>query len=179
MRALAVMLGLLIAGCGASEAAGRLKAAEGRRCEATVAPMAVETGAPRLEWRLEAEDAAVRGVSQSAYRVLVASSRKMLDRGQGDMWDSGRVESGDSFGVVYRGKALDAEKAYVAGSDAERAQRCADGDADAEGSAELWVAVGGRSYGTDGGMGCQSEEQPGPLYAGRRGGVALSRTGRD
>jgi hypothetical protein len=72
----------------------------------------MEDAAPRLEWRLAAAQADGRGVGQSAYRVLVASSQQTLDADRGDMWDSGRVQSGESFGVAYRGKPLAAEKTY-------------------------------------------------------------------
>ena len=112
LRVLTVWVVLAGLGCGAGQAEGRLRAAEGLRCEAVVTPLAVEFEHPQLSWRLEASSAGLRGVGQSAYRVLVASSRRMLGGGRGDMWDSGRVESGDSFGVAYRGKALGAETAY-------------------------------------------------------------------
>ncbi|GGG76418.1 family 78 glycoside hydrolase catalytic domain [Edaphobacter dinghuensis] len=99
-------------GCGAGHAEGRLLAAAELQCDAKTQPMAVEEVAPQLEWRLAAASSDMRGVGQSAYRVLVASSQKALDAGQGDVWDSGRVASGDNFGIVYRGKPLVAEKTY-------------------------------------------------------------------
>ncbi|MEO6815978.1 MAG: family 78 glycoside hydrolase catalytic domain [Edaphobacter sp.] len=99
-------------GCGAGQAEGQLLAAAKLQCDATTQPLAVEEVAPRLEWRLAAATSDMRGVKQSAYRVLVASSQQTLDAGQGDRWDSGRVTSSDSFGVTYRGKALAAEKTY-------------------------------------------------------------------
>ena len=99
-------------GCTAVQAQGHLLAANGLRCDAITKPLAMEDAAPRLEWRLAAAQADGRGVGQSAYRVLVASSQQTLDADRGDMWDSGRVQSGDSFGVAYRGKPLAAEKAY-------------------------------------------------------------------
>ena len=43
---------------------------------------------------------------QSAYHVLVASSAESLHRGQGDVWDSGKVSSDDSIQVAYAGKRL-------------------------------------------------------------------------
>jgi len=99
-------------GCGVGHTEGRLLAGDELRCDAVAQPLAVEDAAPRLEWRLTAANADARGVGQSAYRVLVASSRQVLDAERGDMWDSGRVASGNSFGVAYRGKALVAETAY-------------------------------------------------------------------
>ena len=99
-------------GCGAGHAEGRLLAASELQCDAVTQPLAVEDATPQLEWRLATADSSIRGVGQSAYRVLVASSRQALDAGQADMWDSGRVASGSTFGVTYRGRSLAAEKAY-------------------------------------------------------------------
>lgn len=99
-------------GCGAGHAEGRLLAANGLLCDSVAQPLAVEDAAPRLGWSLTAADAGMRGVGQSAYRVLVASSQQALDADRGDMWDSGHVASSDSFAVAYRGKALTAETAY-------------------------------------------------------------------
>ena len=43
---------------------------------------------------------------QSAYQVLVASSEATLARDRGDLWDSGKVVSGQSVHVVYAGRPL-------------------------------------------------------------------------
>src|SRR5947209_3787302 len=51
-------------------------------------PLGLENPKPRLSWRLESPD---RGVRQSAYRILVASRAALLQEGQGDVWDSGKV----------------------------------------------------------------------------------------
>jgi alpha-L-rhamnosidase len=73
------------------------------RCEYRVAPIAVDTLQPRLSWALESKD---RGVLQSAYQVLVASSADVLKKDQGDLWDSGKVASDESVHIVYAGKPL-------------------------------------------------------------------------
>lgn len=75
-------------------------------------PMAVESATPQLEWRLTASATDAHSVQQSAYRLLVASSHKLLDTDTGDMWDSGRVASSTSFGISYRGKALQPDAIY-------------------------------------------------------------------
>src|SRR5512143_1800089 len=62
------------------------------RCEYQSAPLAVESLAPRLSWVVET-GAGERGVFQSSYQVLVASSPELLQRDQGDLWDSGKVAS--------------------------------------------------------------------------------------
>ncbi|MDR3677653.1 MAG: family 78 glycoside hydrolase catalytic domain [Acidobacteriota bacterium] len=61
---------------------------------------------PRLSWLLEAEKAGARGLSQTAYQVLVATSPEKLRAQDGDLWNSGKVDSGNSIQVEYAGKAL-------------------------------------------------------------------------
>ncbi len=72
------------------------------RCEYRVDPVGIDVVAPRLSW-VVAADANARGVRQTAYRVLAASSLKTLQRNAGDLWDSGRVESAQSTHVMYEG----------------------------------------------------------------------------
>jgi alpha-L-rhamnosidase len=78
------------------------------RCEYLQNPLGIDTLAPRLSWKLSASDPQARGLRQAAYRVLVASSPSKLARHEGDLWDSGQVESGQSIHVVYQGKTLGA-----------------------------------------------------------------------
>ncbi|MCC2672544.1 MAG: Bacterial alpha-L-rhamnosidase, partial [Armatimonadetes bacterium] len=73
------------------------------RCEYLQDPVGLDEPAPRLSWRLESS---ARGQRQSAYRVLVASTKELLARDQGDLWDSSRVASDQTVAVVYRGKPL-------------------------------------------------------------------------
>jgi len=72
-------------------------------------PLGLDERKPRLFWRLESER---RGAAQSAYRVLVASSKEALDREEGDRWDSGKVKSDRSVHIVYEGKPLVSEGRY-------------------------------------------------------------------
>lgn len=71
------------------------------RCEYQERPLGMDKLAPRLSWKLESRE---RGQRQTAYRVLVASSPEQLERGEGDLWDSGRVASDQSIHVGYGGK---------------------------------------------------------------------------
>jgi alpha-L-rhamnosidase len=75
----------------------------GLRCEMLPHPMGVDTPTPRLSWKLTDTR---RGARQTAYRVLVASSSELLGRDQGDLWDSGTIESDQSHLVEYAGKPL-------------------------------------------------------------------------
>ena len=76
------------------------------RCEYLRDPLGIDVTQPRLSWKLAAVDEDARGQRQRGYRVLVASSRALLDDHQGDLWDSGMVASDASVHVVYRGKPL-------------------------------------------------------------------------
>ena len=56
-----------------------------------------------MSWTMESD---VRGQKQTAYRLIVASSRDKLNRNIGDLWDSGKVPSDQSIHVAYKGEAL-------------------------------------------------------------------------
>ncbi|MCW5851715.1 MAG: glycoside hydrolase family 78 protein [Anaerolineae bacterium] len=73
------------------------------RCEYRRDPLGLDITAPRLSWTLESGD---RGQTQRAYHVLVADSEADLAADRGTLWDSGRVESGQSAHVVYAGEPL-------------------------------------------------------------------------
>jgi len=76
------------------------------RLEYRVNPQGIDVAEPRLSWILAAASAKDRGLRQTAYRILVASSSRALAAGTGDLWDTGKVESGQSIQVVYRGRPL-------------------------------------------------------------------------
>ncbi len=76
------------------------------RCEYRVNPQGIDATEPRLSWVLTPVDPKARGLRQTAYRLLVASSEAALHANTGDLWDSGKTESADSIHIVYRGKAL-------------------------------------------------------------------------
>jgi hypothetical protein len=63
-------------------------------------PLGIDDPSPRFSWQLQ--DPA-RGARQTAYELLVASSVALLQRGKADLWDSGRIESGQSLNLRYAG----------------------------------------------------------------------------
>ncbi|MCK4825080.1 alpha-L-rhamnosidase N-terminal domain-containing protein, partial [bacterium] len=79
------------------------------KCEYTTNPLGVDIQQPRFSWIISSE---LRGVSQSAYRILVAGSPEKLDKKQGDIWDSGKVLSDNSTNIVYQGIPLQSGKKY-------------------------------------------------------------------
>jgi len=80
------------------------------KCEYRVNPLGIDVERPRLSWRLESD---VRGQAQRSYRIYVATSRELLDQNNGDLWDSGQVESNQTIHVPYAGRPLrSGERAY-------------------------------------------------------------------
>jgi alpha-L-rhamnosidase len=82
--------------------AGKM-AVKSLRCEYRTDPQGIDVRQPRLGWKIEADG---RAQVQSAYEVLVSSTRPGLAADRGDLWESGRVESGQSAHVIYGGAAL-------------------------------------------------------------------------
>jgi alpha-L-rhamnosidase len=77
--------------------------AEYLRCEYRVNPLGIDVIEPRLSWEM---NDGRRGAAQTAYQVLVASDPEKLAADQGNLWDSGKIQSDQSSQVVYAGKAL-------------------------------------------------------------------------
>jgi alpha-L-rhamnosidase len=73
------------------------------RCEYLSNPLGIDVEKPRLSWVLGPVS---NTRSQSAYRVLVASTLAILQDDHGDLWDSGHVASGQSTWIEYEGKKL-------------------------------------------------------------------------
>ena len=75
-------------------------------------PLVIATGKPEFSWLLDPDNPAQKNLRQSAYRILVASSRNLIDRNQGDAWDSGKVPSDATIHILYAGRPLAAGAAY-------------------------------------------------------------------
>lgn len=73
------------------------------RAELQNAPVGVQTPVPRLSWAFEGVPE--RGLTQTAYELLVATTPEKLQAGDGDLWSSGPIESSESL-IRYAGKAL-------------------------------------------------------------------------
>lgn len=78
------------------------------RCEYRTDPLGIDEVQPRLSWMVRSGERAQR---QTAYRILVASSRDLLDAHRGDLWDSGKVDSDQTLHVPYQGKPLTSRQA--------------------------------------------------------------------
>ncbi|MBA3379515.1 MAG: family 78 glycoside hydrolase catalytic domain, partial [Chloroflexia bacterium] len=70
-------------------------------------PLGIDVVRPRLSWIVTSDQ---RNQVQGAYQILVASDSGTLDADSGDLWDTGRVESRDTFHIVYAGAPLEARQ---------------------------------------------------------------------
>jgi alpha-L-rhamnosidase len=82
-------------------------------CEYREYPLGIDVAKPRLSWVIGAhsdkgtEAQSGRGIKQKAYQILVASTPEILAKDQGDLWDSGKVESDQQNQIEYAGKKLE------------------------------------------------------------------------
>jgi alpha-L-rhamnosidase len=84
------------------------------RCEYRVNPLGIDAAQPRMSWVMVEGHSKpeIRGQRQTAYQVLVASSEKLLEKDQGDQWDSGKVPSNQSLQIEYGGQPLASQQRY-------------------------------------------------------------------
>ena len=62
------------------------------KCEYLVDPIGIDAAKPRLSWIIPPTPER-RGEIQSAYQILAARDEKRLAAGDGNLWDSGKVQS--------------------------------------------------------------------------------------
>lgn len=79
------------------------------RCNDKQHPLGIESANPRLSWNIQAN---YTGVKQLAYRILVSDKLETLKQEKGNVWDSGKINSGQSIQVPYAGNKLMATKQY-------------------------------------------------------------------
>jgi len=104
---LCVMLLIILGSCGSK------KTPPGKpqelRCEYFENPIGIDVSLPRLSWFV---NDAERGAIQSAYQVIVASSKDRIDAEDADIWNSGKVQSDQSHLVSYAGPDLKSGTRY-------------------------------------------------------------------
>ena len=72
-------------------------------------PLGIDDPTPRFSWEL---GDSTRGAKQTAYRLTVATTPELLAAGKADVWDSGKVTSGQSMNVKYAGPAVKPSTQY-------------------------------------------------------------------
>jgi len=76
---------------------------ENLRCEYLLNPIGVDEATPRLSWQIVSSE---RGDFQQSYQVLVSLTPENLSKGIGDIWNTGKRNSGESIQIEYQGKPL-------------------------------------------------------------------------
>jgi alpha-L-rhamnosidase len=79
------------------------------KCEYLTNPEGIDIPDPRFYWQLKSGE---EGQFQSAYQILVATSKEKLDQNKGDAFDSKKVKSNQNTHVVYKGKILEPASNY-------------------------------------------------------------------
>ncbi|MBS0029878.1 glycoside hydrolase family 78 protein [Chitinophaga sp. 22321] len=79
------------------------------QCEYGNNPLGVEAEQPRFSWEITG---GTRGVTQTAYHILVADSRELLMKHTGNIWDSRKQNSSQSIQVPFLGTRLLPAKTY-------------------------------------------------------------------
>lgn len=78
-------------------------------CEYKKNPLGIGESVPRLSWK---SSSGKRGVIQEAYRILVSTNEKKLAEDDGEIWDSGWVESEKSLNIPFGGKPAKSSTKY-------------------------------------------------------------------
>jgi alpha-L-rhamnosidase len=73
------------------------------RCEMLKNPEGIDMVQPRLSWEITGRE---RNIEQTAYQILVASSPEILEKNEGDIWNSGKITSDQSILITYAGRPL-------------------------------------------------------------------------
>jgi alpha-L-rhamnosidase len=76
------------------------------RVASSINPIGIDRPAPSMSWELRARVPGMHDLRQTSYQILVASSVDELAKNQGNLWDSGRVQSSQRLYVTYGGRPL-------------------------------------------------------------------------
>ncbi len=78
-------------------------------CEYLTDPLGLLETSPRLAWKVNDPR---RGAKQTAYQILVSTGLDELNNEQGNVWDTGKVDSDRCIQIEYAGPALQADTYY-------------------------------------------------------------------
>ena len=72
-------------------------------CEYKTNPVGIDVVQPRFSWQLSSDE---QNVMQSAYEIRVAANKNDLSNKNKLLWNTGKVASGESVNVEYKGPAV-------------------------------------------------------------------------
>ena len=79
------------------------------KCEYATNPIGLEAKTPQFGWMIRSKE---RGFVQFAYQIIVSDSKDALKSNQGNIWNSGQVESSTSTGILCKAPELKSRKVY-------------------------------------------------------------------
>ncbi len=79
------------------------------QCDNATDPLGIDARSPQLSWQIRSD---MRNTRQTAYQIWVADSEDKLGKEEGNVWNSGKVLSSRSSGILYRGFPLESRKRY-------------------------------------------------------------------
>lgn len=99
----------MVAGCSATVTTNLQLKIEQLSCNHLINPLGIDDVTPLFSWQLRDT---LRGQRQTAYRIRVAGSEESLEKGNGDIWDSGKIAGEESIGIPFQGKMPESGKRY-------------------------------------------------------------------
>ncbi|HEY6083195.1 MAG TPA: family 78 glycoside hydrolase catalytic domain, partial [Chitinophagaceae bacterium] len=81
---------------------------EDTRCQSRRDPVGIGESHPTFSWKLSSAE---RNTMQTGYQLIVASTAEKLEKAP-DLWNSGRISSGQNTFVSYAGKSLQSGRKY-------------------------------------------------------------------
>ncbi|GAB3432154.1 family 78 glycoside hydrolase catalytic domain [Niabella aquatica] len=82
------------------------------KVEYRVDPKGLDVKIPRFSWVLEAKHKGAFAQSQTAYRIMVASTQSLISKEVGDVWDSRWVSAADMNQILFAGAPLLSDRTY-------------------------------------------------------------------
>lgn len=79
------------------------------RCNYRKNPIGMEVQNPDFSWQIETSE---NNWLQSAYQIIVSSDPNLLTEKNCDVWNTGKVQSGESVSIPYEGPDLDMQQRY-------------------------------------------------------------------
>ncbi|HMF73606.1 MAG TPA: family 78 glycoside hydrolase catalytic domain, partial [Flavitalea sp.] len=72
-------------------------------CEYNSKPLGIDKELPNLSWNINTEE---RNWNQTAYQIIVSSNAGSLAKSNGNLWNSGKVNSHENVNVKFGGRSL-------------------------------------------------------------------------
>jgi len=79
------------------------------KCGNLVNPVGIPKEKLKFSWKLKSKK---NGIKQTAYQILLSDELQKLKSGEGNIWNSGKIESDVSIQIAYEGKTLESAKKY-------------------------------------------------------------------